>query len=100
TDEHGMTTKVNLIVATGNNNAAMCMSIKKVAQAMIQKGKEATEGILNMVEMAYRAYDPCIACATHTLPGQTPLELVIYDSKGEVVKRLSQHLHSEPLGPE
>ncbi|MBC8511973.1 MAG: Ni/Fe hydrogenase subunit alpha [Dehalococcoidia bacterium] len=93
TDEHGMTKKVNLIVATGNNNAAMCMSIKKVAQAVIQKGKEATEGILNMVEMAYRAYDPCMACATHTLPGQTPLEVVIYDSKGEVVRRLSQHLH-------
>ncbi len=92
TDENGMTKKVNLIVATGNNNAAMCMSIKKVAQAMIQKGKEATEGILNMVEMAYRAYDPCIACATHALPGQTPLEVVIYDSKGEAVKRLSQHL--------
>ena len=92
TDEHGVTTKVNLIVATGNNHAAMCMSIKKVAQAMIQKGKEATEGILNMVEMAYRAYDPCIACATHALPGQLPLEVVIYDAEGNEVRRLSQHL--------
>ena len=98
TDEHGITQKVNLIVATGNNNAAMCMSIKKVAQAIIQKGKEATEGILNMVEMAYRAYDPCIACATHSLPGQLPLEVVIYDSNGGIVKRLSQYLHSEPQG--
>lgn len=92
TDEHGMVKKVNLIVATGNNNAAMCMSIKKVAQALIQKGKEATEGILNMIEMAYRAYDPCIACATHSLPGQLPLEVVIYDAKGKEVKRLSQFL--------
>ncbi len=92
TDEHGMTKKVNLIVATGNNNAAMCMSIKKVAQALIQKSKEATEGILNMIEMAYRAYDPCIACATHSLPGQLPLEVVIYDSGGDEIRRLSQHL--------
>ncbi len=92
TDEYGTVKKVNLIVATGNNNAAMCMSIKKVAQALIQKGKEATEGILNMIEMAYRAYDPCIACATHLLPGQLPLEVVIYDAKGKEVKRLSQFL--------
>ncbi len=94
TDEYGVVNKVNLIVATGNNNAAMSMSMKKVAEAMIQKGKEASEGILNMIEMAYRAYDPCMACATHTLPGQTPLEVVIYDSQGEMVERLSQHLHT------
>ncbi|GAI35901.1 unnamed protein product, partial [marine sediment metagenome] len=62
------------------------------AQALIQKGKEATEGILNMIEMAYRAYDPCIACATHSLPGQLPLEVVIYNAKGKEVKRLSQYL--------
>ncbi len=92
TDEYGTVKKVNLIVATGNNNAAMCMSIKKVAQALIQKGKEATGGILNMIELAYRAYDPCIACATHSLPGQLPLEVVIYDAKGKEVKRLSQFL--------
>jgi len=92
TDEYGTVKKVNLIVATGNNNAAMCMSIKKVAQALIQKGKEATGGILNMIELAYRAYDPCIACATHSLPGQLPLEVVIYDAKGKEVKRLSQYL--------
>jgi F420-non-reducing hydrogenase large subunit len=45
-----------------------------------------------MVEMAFRAYDPCSACATHTLPGQMPLEIVIYDSKGEVKEKLSQNL--------
>jgi len=72
TGERGMTNKVNLIVSTGNNNAAIYMSIKKVTQALIQKGKEATEGILDMVEMAYRAYDPCFVCATHALPVRCP----------------------------
>jgi F420-non-reducing hydrogenase large subunit len=42
--------------------------------------------------MAFRAYDPCMACATHTLPGQMPLEVVIYDGKGEVMDRLSRHV--------
>jgi F420-non-reducing hydrogenase large subunit len=92
TDKNGMVTKVNLIVATAHNYPAMHMSIKKAAQALITKGQAATEGLLNMVEMAFRAYDPCSACATHTLPGQMPLEIVIYDSKGEVKERLSQNL--------
>jgi F420-non-reducing hydrogenase large subunit len=87
-----MVEKVNLIVATGNNNAAMCISIKKAAQGLIKAGKVVTEGILNMIEMAYRAYDPCIACATHSLPGQMPLEVVIYDSKGKELDRLSQYI--------
>jgi F420-non-reducing hydrogenase large subunit len=87
-----MVTKVNLIVATAHNYPAMHMSIKKAAQALITKGKTATEGLLNMVEMAFRAYDPCSACATHTLPGKMPLEIVIYDSKGEVKEKLSQNL--------
>jgi len=92
TDKNGMITKANLIVATAHNYPAMHMSIKKAAQALITKGKAATEGLLNMVEMAFRAYDPCSACATHTLPGQMPLEIVIYDSKGEVKEKLSQNL--------
>lgn len=92
TDANGMVEKVNLIVATGNNNAAMCISIKKAAQGLIKAGKVVTEGILNMIEMAYRAYDPCIACATHSLPGQMPLEVVIYDSKGKELDRLSQYI--------
>ena len=96
TDEKGILHKVNLIVATVQNNPAMNMSVKRAAQRLIHKGEVVTEGLLNMVEMAFRAYDPCMACATHTLPGQMPLEVVIYDKKGEVVERLSQHLHSEP----
>lgn len=92
TDANGMVEKVNLIVATGNNNAAMCISIKKAAQGLIKAGKVVNEGILNMIEMAYRAYDPCIACATHSLPGQMPLEIVIYDKEGKELDRLSQYI--------
>ncbi|MBA7603490.1 NAD-reducing hydrogenase HoxS subunit beta [subsurface metagenome] len=92
TDEQGIVEKVNLIVATVMNNPAMNMSIKRAAQGLIKKGKVVSEGLLNMVEMAFRAYDPCMACATHTLPGQMPLEITIYNSKGEVVERLSQQL--------
>jgi F420-non-reducing hydrogenase large subunit len=92
TDEKGVIQKVNLIVATVQNNPAMNMSVKRAAQGLINKGKVASEGLLNMVEMAFRAYDPCMACATHSLPGQMPLEVVIYNRKGHVVERLNQHL--------
>ncbi len=88
TDDKGIVTGVNLIVATVQNNPAMNMSIRRAAQGLIKKGQEATEGLLKMIEMAFRAYDPCMACATHTIPGQMPLEVVIYNSKGEVVQTL------------
>jgi F420-non-reducing hydrogenase large subunit len=94
TDEKGIVEKVNLIVATAHNYPAMNMSIKKAAQGLLKKGREATEGLLNMIEMAFRAYDPCMACATHTLPGQMPLEVVIHNSRGEVTERLSRCLRT------
>lgn len=87
TDEEGILTKVNLIVATGNNNAAICMSIKKAAEHLI-KGGNVSEGLLNMVEMAFRAYDPCLACATHSLPGQMPLVVNIYDHRKNLIKKI------------
>jgi len=83
TDAEGIVKKVNLIVATVQNNAGMCMSVKKAAQAFIHDGI-VTEGILDRVEMAFRAYDPCLACATHTLPGTMPLELSIHHADGGV----------------
>ena len=89
TDENGFITKANLIVATINNYPAMCISVKQAAQGLIKDGK-VTDGLLNMVEMAFRAYDPCIGCATNTLPGQTPLEVIIRNKDGETVDRLSQ----------
>lgn len=87
TDERGVILKVNLIVATVNNSAAISMSVKKAAEGLIKNGK-VSDGLLNMVEMAFRAYDPCLACATHFLPGQTPLKINIYDSDGVIVKTI------------
>jgi F420-non-reducing hydrogenase large subunit len=91
TDERGILTKVNLVVGTTNNNAPISMSVKKAAQGLIKKG-EVREGLLNMVEMAFRAYDPCFGCATHSLPGQMPLEVTLRAPDGEVLRRLSQYV--------
>jgi len=85
TDDKGMVRKVNLIVGTTNNHAAICMSIKKAAQGLIKKGTEITEGTLNMIEMAFRAYDPCFSCATHSLPGQMKMLLNIRDKEGNII---------------
>ena len=87
TDPKGMVKNVNLIVGTTNNHAAISMSIKQAAERLIKKG-DVSDGILNMVEMAFRAYDPCIACATHTLPGQMPLEVNIYNKDRQVLQTL------------
>lgn len=84
TDDQGLITTVNLIVATQHNAAPICMSVKKAAQRFIKGGK-VKEGLLNMAEIALRAYDPCLGCATHALPGQMPLEVTIRDRNGEVV---------------
>ena len=92
TDERGILTKVNLIVGTTNNNAAINLSVRDAAKGLITKGKPITEGLLNTIEMAYRAYDPCMACATHTLPGQMPLEVTLRSPQGEVIRRLSRNL--------
>ncbi len=90
TDKNGILTKVNLIVGTTNNYAPMAMSVKKAAQGLIKKGTVVTEGLLNTVEMAFRNYDPCMSCATHSLPGQMPLEVTIRDADGQVVENMSQ----------
>jgi F420-non-reducing hydrogenase large subunit len=91
-DERGILTKVNLIVGTTNNNAPINMSVKKAAQGLITKGTVIKEGLLNTIEMAYRAYDPCMACATHTLPGHMPLEVTIRAPDGEPIDHLTQNL--------
>ena len=92
TDEKGLIKKANLIVGTTNNYAPISISIKKAAQALIQKGQIVSGGVLNRVEMAFRSYDPCLGCATHTLPGQMPLEVRIRDAQGNVLEVLQQHL--------
>ena len=91
TDPRGILTEVNLIVGTTNNYAPIAMSVKKAAQGLIHKG-QVTQGKLNMVEMAFRAYDPCFGCATHSLPGKMPLEVRIRRPDGEVIERLTQNL--------
>jgi F420-non-reducing hydrogenase large subunit len=91
TDERGILTKVNLIVGTTNNYAPISMSINKAADSFIKHGTVVTEGALNMVEMAFRAYDPCFGCATHSLPGQMPLEVTIHKSDGEPIQALKQY---------
>ncbi len=88
TDERGILTKVNLIVGTTNNYAAMNLSIKKAAEALIQPGKKLTAGVLNRIEMAFRAYDPCFGCATHAMPGHMSLDVTLRDSQGRILDRL------------
>lgn len=85
TDERGVIRKANLIVATQGNAARIAMSVEKAAKGVLS-GKEVSEGLLNMVEMAFRAYDPCFGCATHTLPGTMPLEANIHGPDGEIVR--------------
>jgi F420-non-reducing hydrogenase large subunit len=90
TDSRGIMKSVNLIVATVQNNAGMNLSVKKAAQALIHGG-QVSEGLLNRVEMAFRAYDPCLACASHALPGRMPLRVDIHQG-GQVVQRLERNL--------
>jgi F420-non-reducing hydrogenase large subunit len=92
TDEKGIVLKVNLIVGTTNNYAPISIAVKKAAQAVIQRGKDITEGMLNRVEMAFRLYDPCFGCATHTLPGKMPLEVRIFDTAGNLQDVLKRNL--------
>jgi F420-non-reducing hydrogenase large subunit len=92
TDENGIVTEANLIVGTTNNNAAITMSIKRAAEGLIKKGTEITQGTLNRIEMAFRAYDPCFGCATHSLAGEMPLEVVVHDAEnGEVIQTARQN---------
>ena len=89
TDERGLITRANLIVATQNNAARIAMSVDKAARGLIKKGR-VNEGLLNMVEMAFRAYDPCFGCATHSLPGHLPLTVHIFDSQRKLLRELVQ----------
>jgi F420-non-reducing hydrogenase large subunit len=88
TDERGVVTKANLVVGTTNNYAPISMSISQAASTLIKRGTVVTEGLLNRVEMAFRAYDPCFGCATHSLPGEMPLEVTVRDASGAVVAEL------------
>lgn len=81
TDERGIITGANLIVATQNNAARIAMSVEKAAKTLITGGN-ISDGVLNMIEMAFRAYDPCLGCATHSLPGSMLLVVHVRDAHG------------------
>ena len=85
-DDDGLVTRANLIVSTTNNNSAMNQSIRRVALDQLD-GRQLTEPLLNNIEVAIRAYDPCLSCATHAL-GKMPLEVELVDESGEVLDRL------------
>ena len=87
-DEDGKLLKVNLIVSTGHNNWAMSNAVDSVAKTYVH-GPDVKEGMLNRVEAAIRAYDPCLSCSTHAI-GQMPLHVEILDPAGHVVRTLSR----------
>jgi len=88
-DGRGRIDAVNLIVATTHNVAAISLSIKDMAMSVVKKGK-VDEGILNLVEMSFRNYDPCLACATHALPGQMSLVIDVRGPDGGALERIER----------
>ncbi len=88
-DEQGLVTEVDLIVATTHNAAGIGLSVKRMAEEVVRKG-DLDEALLNRIEMAFRAYDPCLACATHFLPGEMPLVVEIYNAEGNLERRISR----------
>ncbi len=87
TDPDGMITEANLIVATVNNSASISMNIEKAAKNLIQEG-EVNDGLLNMVEMAFRPYDPCFGCATHRIPAGTSFTIILRDPGGNFLREI------------
>ena len=90
TDERGLVQAVNLIVGTTNNYAAIDMSIVKAAQGLIKAGQPVTDAALNKIEMAFRAYDPCMGCATHAQPGETPLKIKLFDHQSNLIEDIQR----------
>jgi len=87
-NEDGTVKKANLIVSTTSNNTAMNESVRSVANEYLD-GNEITEGLLNHLEVAIRAYDPCLSCATHAM-GKMPLEIELVGSDGGLVDRVTK----------
>lgn len=89
TDETGKLLKVNLLIATGQNNPSMNRSVFEVAKQYV-KGDDIKEGMLNRVESTIRCYDPCLSCSTHAL-GQMPMVIEVKDKRGNLVKRVERN---------
>jgi NAD-reducing hydrogenase large subunit len=88
-DENDILTKVNLIVSTTSNNTAMNESVRQVAATYLS-GRELTEPLLNNLEVAIRAYDPCLSCATHAV-GKMPLQVELIDAEGQIADCVIKH---------
>jgi len=84
-NDKGMVTRCNLIVSTTHNNEPMNRAVREVAAKTLNKQSEITEGMLNGIEVAIRAYDPCLSCATHAI-GEMPLKVEIWDAAGNMVQ--------------
>ena len=87
-DDDGLIRKVNLIIATGQNNLAMNRTVAQIARHYI-RGKEISEGILNRIEAGIRAFDPCLSCSTHAL-GRMPLHVSLIDADGTVLDEVAR----------
>jgi len=85
-NEQDQITMANLIVSTTNNNQPMNEAVNRIANEYMTGQKEITEGMMNAVEVAIRAYDPCLSCATHAI-GQMPLEFTLLDSNNNLIER-------------
>jgi NAD-reducing hydrogenase large subunit len=87
-DDHGLLTRVNLLVATGQNNLAMNRTILQIARAVV-RGGQLTEGALNRIEHGIRVFDPCLSCATHAL-GKMPFDILLLGPCGELLQRVAR----------
>ena len=87
-DRNGLITRVNLVIATGQNNLAMNQTVAQIAKHYI-KGKEIPEAMLNRVEHGIRCYDPCLSCSTHAV-GQMPLQIQLVGPDGEVLNEATR----------
>ena len=88
TDDQGLMTWANLIIATGHNNLAMNRSVQQAGERFVD-GNKLEEGMLNRVEAVIRCYDPCLSCASHAF-GQMPLRIDLVDASGMVVDRIQR----------
>ena len=95
-DENDQVSYCNLIVSTTHNNTAMNRAVTEVAKKYLSNQKKITEAMLNHIEVAVRAYDPCLSCATHAL-GQMPLQVEVFDADNQLLDRAGQYL-VEPTG--
>ena len=89
-NDRDQVTMANLIVSTTQNNEAINRSVRKVAQDHVSGQPEITEGMLNSIEVAIRAYDPCLSCATHAL-GQMPMAVEMFDAQGNKIQEMTKN---------